>query len=54
MIVLLFFGSIQLISLGVLGEYVGKIYVGAKRRPSYILRETNLFPLHENAQERRK
>ena len=39
MVVLLFLGSIQLISLGVLGEYIGKIYVSVKRRPHYILRE---------------
>jgi len=41
MVVLLFFGSIQLLSLGILGEYVGKIYVSARRRPHYILRETS-------------
>jgi dolichol-phosphate mannosyltransferase len=40
MVVLLFFGAIQLISLGVLGEYVGKIYVTTKRRTNYVLRET--------------
>jgi len=44
MLVMLFIGSIQLISLGVLGEYVGKIYVSAKRRPHYILREASPLP----------
>jgi dolichol-phosphate mannosyltransferase len=39
-----FIGGIQLVSLGVLGEYVGRIYNEAKRRPLYVVRERLGFP----------
>ncbi|MGQ9848329.1 MAG: glycosyltransferase family 2 protein, partial [Bacteroidales bacterium] len=32
-----FIGGIQLLSLGVIGEYIGKIYIEAKRRPRYFI-----------------
>ncbi|MGT2736145.1 glycosyltransferase PgfS [Streptococcus orisratti] len=36
------FGGIQLISIGILGEYIGKIYYEVKRRPHFIVGETNI------------
>ena len=39
LVVVLFFVSIQLISIGMLGEYIGRIYAESKGRPIYIIRK---------------
>jgi dolichol-phosphate mannosyltransferase len=39
LIAVLFLGGVQLISLGILGEYIGRLYDEARGRPLYVVRE---------------
>ncbi|UUC46295.1 glycosyltransferase family 2 protein [Flavobacterium cerinum] len=41
-ITIVFFGGLQLIMLGIIGIYVGKMFMQTKNRPNYIIRSTNL------------
>lgn len=41
MVTILFLGGIQLLTLGILGEYLGRIFNETKKRPGYFIRRYN-------------
>ncbi|ACS81717.1 glycosyltransferase family 2 protein [Maridesulfovibrio salexigens] len=48
MAAILILGAIQLIFLGTIGEYVGKTYLGSKKRPTYFIKKMNAELLNNN------
>lgn len=41
MTTVLFFGGMQLLSIGILGEYLGRLFIESKQRPLYLIAETS-------------
>jgi dolichol-phosphate mannosyltransferase len=42
MISVLFIGGIQLLTIGIIGEYIGRIQTEVRKRPLYVVKETNM------------
>ncbi len=42
LISILFIGGVNMILLGIIGEYVGKLYIQSKRRPYFLIKKTNI------------
>ena len=54
MAVMTFIGGIQLLSIGLVGEYVGRIYLESKQRPIYLVEEVCELPHDDAALSRRE
>jgi dolichol-phosphate mannosyltransferase len=49
---ILFIGGIQMFLLGIIGEYLGKLFFEVKKRPHYILKDTNCENEERNTRRR--
>ncbi len=52
MVVMLGLGGMQLLAIGILGEYLGRVFIEVKGRPSYLVQQVNHIPASLAARER--
>jgi polyisoprenyl-phosphate glycosyltransferase len=53
LVAILFIGGVQLICMGIVGEYIGRIYGESKRRPLYVVEEMMGFQVPNQSETRR-
>ena len=49
MSVVLFFGGMQLLSIGILGEYIARLFIEVKGRPLYVVQEASMLEVSEQS-----